>query len=86
MDLAFIFDVLHHIENRADYLKNLASYLKPTGRIAVIDFHPELGPHKDDPKLQVTREQTKAWMAAAGFKPVDEHALYTDKWFVLYSR
>lgn len=86
VDLAFIFDVLHHIENRAEYLKNLAGYLKPTGRIAVIDFHPELGPHKDDPSLQVTRDQAKAWMAAAGFKPVAEHPLYTDKWFVVYSR
>ena len=86
VDLAFIFDVLHHIENRAEYLKNLAGYLKAAGRVAVIDFHPELGPHKDDPKLQVTREQTRAWMAAAGFKPVAEHPLYTDKWFVVYSR
>ena len=86
VDVAFIFDVLHHIENRAEYLKNLAPYLKATGRIVVIDFHPELGPHKDDPKLQVTKDETKAWMAAAGFKPVEEHPLYTDKWFVVYAR
>ena len=86
VDVAFIFDVLHHIENRAEYLKSLARYLKPTARIAVIDFHPELGPHKNDPALQVTREQTKAWMNAIGFKPVDEPSLYTDKWFVIYGR
>ena len=86
VDLAFIYDVLHHIENRAEYLKNLAQYLKPDGRIAVIDFHPELGPHKDDPALQVTRDQTKTWMAAFGFKPVEEHSLYTDKWYVVYAR
>jgi arsenite methyltransferase len=86
VDVAFIFDVLHHVENRAEYLRNLATYLKPAGRIAVIDFHPELGPHKDDPTLQITREQTRAWMAAAGFKPVAEHALYQDKWYVIYGR
>lgn len=86
LDLAFIYDVLHHIENRAEYLKNLAPYLKSTGRIAVIDFHPELGPHKDDPKLQITKDQTKSWMAAAGFKPAAEHKLYDDKWFVVYAR
>jgi arsenite methyltransferase len=86
VDLAFIYDVLHHIENRAEYLKNLAPYLKNSGRIAVIDFHPDTGPHKDDPKLVITQEQTKAWMAAAGFKPVAEHRLYEDKWFVIYSR
>ena len=86
VDMAFIFDVLHHIENRTEYLKNLATYLKPTGRIAVIDFHPELGPHKNDPSLQVTRDQAKAWMAAIGFKPSEEHQLYQDKWYVVYSR
>jgi len=86
VDLAFIYDVLHHIENRADYLKNLAPYLKATGRIAVIDFYPELGPHKNDKALQITKDETRAWMAAAGFKPVAEHVLYDDKWFVVYSR
>ncbi len=86
VDLAMIFDVLHHIENRTEYLKNLVPYLKKTGRIAVIDFHPELGPHKNDPTLQVTKAQADAWFAALGFKPVEEPALYTDKWFVVYSR
>jgi ubiquinone/menaquinone biosynthesis C-methylase UbiE len=86
VDLAFIYDVLHHIENRAEYLKNLAPYLKRAGRIAVIDFYPELGPHKNDPKLQITKDETKAWMASAGFKPTAEHRLYDDKWFVVYSR
>ncbi len=86
VDVAFIYDVLHHIEDRAGYIKNLAPYLKRGGRIAVIDFHPELGPHKNDPTLQITREQTKAWMAAAGFKVATEHTLYDDKWYVVYGR
>lgn len=86
VDVAFIYDVLHHVEDRAEYLKNLAPYLKRGGRIAVIDFHPELGPHKNDPKLQINREQTKAWMAAAGLKVVAEHKLYDDKWYVVYGR
>lgn len=86
VDLAFIYDVLHHVENRAEYLRNLAPYLKAAGRIAVIDFYPELGPHKNDRALQITKDETKAWMAAIGFKPVAEHRLYDDKWFVVYSR
>ncbi len=86
VNVAFIYDVLHHIEDRAGYLKNLAPYLKPGGRIAVIDFHPELGPHKNDPKLQITREQAREWMAAAGLKVVAEHKLYDDKWYVVYGK
>jgi arsenite methyltransferase len=86
LDLAFMYDVLHHIEKRADYLRNLVRYLKPAGRIAVIDFHPERGPHPDDPALQVTKDQTDDWMAAIGFQPTEEFALFDDKWFVVYSR
>jgi ubiquinone/menaquinone biosynthesis C-methylase UbiE len=86
IDLALINDVLHHIENRADYLKNLAGYLKPTGRIAVIEFYPELGGHRTQPELQITKQQAAAWMAAAGFKPAEEFEIFTDKWFVVYSR
>lgn len=86
VDVALIFDVLHHIEGRAEYLRNLASYVRAGGRIAVIDFYPEKGPHKDDPKLQVTKDEAGAWMAAAGLKPVAEHQLYDDKWYVEYAK
>jgi ubiquinone/menaquinone biosynthesis C-methylase UbiE len=86
IDLAFINDVLHHIEDRAGYLKALARYVRPTGRIAVIDFYPERGGHKEQPALQITKQQTAEWMAAAGFRPIEEHELFTDKWFVVYGR
>jgi ubiquinone/menaquinone biosynthesis C-methylase UbiE len=86
LDLAFMYDVLHHIEHREEYLRNLARYLKPAGRIAVIDFQPGKGPHPNDPELQVTLAQADAWMSAIGFKPANEIALFDDKWFVVYSR
>src|SRR5882672_2433961 len=79
IDLAFINDVLHHIQDRAAYLKNLAGYLKPTGRIAVIDFVPELGGHKTQPELQVTEQQAASWMAAAGLKPLEKIELFPEK-------
>ena len=86
VDLAFIDDVLHHIEDRAGYLKNLVGYLKPSGRIAVIEFIPSKGGHQNQPELQITKEQGTAWMAAAGMKPVEEFDLFDTKWFVMYER
>jgi precorrin-6B methylase 2 len=86
VDLAFINDVLHHIENRATYLETLALYLKPGARVAVIDFIPEQSPHKADPTLVVSEAQTTAMMAKAGLKPVQRVELYTDRYFVLYGR
>jgi ubiquinone/menaquinone biosynthesis C-methylase UbiE len=86
LDLAFIYDVLHHIEDRATYVRNLAGYLKSGGRIAVIDFFPERGPHRADPALQITKEETRRLMSTAGLRVVAEHRLYDDKWFVVYGR
>jgi ubiquinone/menaquinone biosynthesis C-methylase UbiE len=87
VDLAFINDVLHHIEHRDVFLKNLAGYLKPGGRVAIIDFKPGQGGHTNQPELQVSQEQATAWMATAGLKPVEEiKDLFTDKWFVIYGK
>ena len=38
VDLAFFHDVLHHVDKRAAYLQKVASYVKPSGRIAVIEL------------------------------------------------
>ena len=78
-------DVLHHIKDRAGYLKAAARYVKPGGRIAIVELPPD-GSHKDEPELVVTKDQVKQWMAAAGFKPVQEFDGLTGKWFVVYGR
>jgi ubiquinone/menaquinone biosynthesis C-methylase UbiE len=86
VDVAFLNDVLHHIEDRAGYLATLALYLKPGGRIAIIDFRPETSPHKDDPALVVSEEQATKWLEPAGLKPVEHINLYNDRWFVVFAK
>jgi arsenite methyltransferase len=90
VDLAFINDVLHHIEHRAVYLKALGAYMKPSGRIAIIEMNkddPNTG-HKNQPELLVGREEIVGWMSDAGFKLVEEHAdLFPGtKWFLIFGR
>jgi ubiquinone/menaquinone biosynthesis C-methylase UbiE len=86
IDVAFMHDVLHHVENRAAYLGNLVKYLEPTARVVVIDYNPAQSPHADQPALQVSKEQASAWLAQAGFTTVDDIKLFADKWFVVYAR
>jgi precorrin-6B methylase 2 len=83
VDLAFFHLVIHHIEHRVVYLKTLASYLKPDGRIVVID---RIEGHKDQPEMQVTLEEVKQWMAAAGFDLAEEVDLFEDKFFAVFAR
>jgi ubiquinone/menaquinone biosynthesis C-methylase UbiE len=90
VDLAFINDVLHHIEHRAVYLKALGTYIKPTGRIAIIEMNKDdpNTPHKKQPELLVGRDEILKWMSDAGFKLVEEHAdLFPGtKWFLVFGR
>ena len=86
VDVAFMHDVVHHIEDRPAYFRNLSRYLKPGARIAVIDYHALQSPHVDDKTLQVAKEQAAFWLADAGFTPVDDVALFPDKWFIVYTR
>lgn len=85
VDVALFHDVLHHIEDRAGYLKALSAYMKPGGRIAVVELPPD-GSHKDEPALIVTKDQVKTWMAAAGFAPKGEFDGLPGKWFIVYGR
>lgn len=86
VDVAFMHDVLHHIEDRPGYLKNAVRYLKPRGRFAFVELDHVKGPHADDPKLQVTKAQLTAWMDAAGLVPVEDVQLTPVKWYAVYAR
>ena len=87
VDVALFHDVLHHIKDRPEYLKNTAQYVKAGGRIAIVELDPKAGSHRNEPELTVSKEQAKAWLGDAGFKPVQEFdGLTENKWFVVYSR
>jgi ubiquinone/menaquinone biosynthesis C-methylase UbiE len=86
VDVAFMHDVLHHIDDRAAYFRTLTAYLKPGARLAIIDFHPAKSPHQDQPALQVSKEQTRAMLAELGFKLSEDIPLFDDKWFVIFSK
>ncbi len=86
VDLAVFHDVLHHVEDRAAYLKTVVGYLAPGGRIAVVDYEGGKGPHAADPSLGVTRAQLAGWMTAAGMTQVDDVSLFPDKFVLVFAR
>jgi ubiquinone/menaquinone biosynthesis C-methylase UbiE len=89
VDLAFFHDVLHHVESREAYLKALATYMKPAGRIALIEMNRDdpKTPHRNSPEMLVSKDEVKNWMASAGFHPAEEYDVFGDaKWFIIYTR
>jgi ubiquinone/menaquinone biosynthesis C-methylase UbiE len=86
VDLALFHDVIHHVQDRAAYLKTLAGYLGPSGRIVVIDYEGGMGPHRGQAELEVTREQLSGWMTGAGLGQVDDIRLFPDKYFLVFAK
>jgi arsenite methyltransferase len=82
VDLVFICDTLHHIEGQPAYLKNLRQYLRPGGRVAIIDFS------KDWPqgheKMAYSLESLEGWMKDAGFTRVSSHDYLDNSFFVIW--
>jgi ubiquinone/menaquinone biosynthesis C-methylase UbiE len=86
VDLAFMNDVLHHVQDRGAYIKAVASYLKPGGRFAIVDFHPAQSPHAAQPELTVSEAQTEAWLQAAGLRLSEKVTLFDDRFYLIYAK
>jgi cyclopropane fatty-acyl-phospholipid synthase-like methyltransferase len=82
VDLITIIDTLHHIGNQAEYLKGLKKYLRPGGRVAVIDFSRDWPAGHE--KMIYTVGDLDGWMTAAGFKRVEQHDFLDNDFFVVY--
>jgi len=99
VDVAFFHDVLHNVNDRQDYLRRLVSYLKPDGRIAIVEqeFDDPIARTWDVDADRITREQVTAWMASVGFELQAELDMFQGaknpggtgmpaRWFVVYAK
>ena len=88
VDVAFFHDVLHHIDQRQEYLMTVASYMAPGSRMVVVDYdmnQPRV-PHGNQPEMLISPEQVAGWMANAGFVVSRELDLFEEKFFVIYTK
>ncbi len=70
------------IELRQAYVNAVAKYLKPDGRIVIIEKEPE----ESGNWMWLRRSDVDSWMAAIGFYPAERFGVFDDKWFVSYQR
>lgn len=84
VDLVVIINVLHHIEDRAGYLRNLPRHLRPNARIAIIDFTDRWPPFHGTKKYTVA--DLDGWMQAAGFEKIASHDFIAHQFYVIYQQ
>jgi len=82
VDVAFFHRVLHMIEHRQLYLNATAPYLKPDGRIVIIDKNPE----QSRDWMWLKQSDVDTWTAAIGFYPAEKFDVFQDRYFVSYQR
>ncbi len=93
VDLVFLHDVFHAIEQKERFLRALVTYLKPTARIAIIDWA------KDDPAalkfhdtldILLSPDEAARLMAGVGFRPVLEVPGFSlqgiRQWYLVFER
>jgi ubiquinone/menaquinone biosynthesis C-methylase UbiE len=83
VDLIFLCDTLHHIGSEEEYVKTLRRYLRPGGRVAVIDFREDESPHLR-PSMRYSLGELDGWMEEAGYEPDGRHDFVDENFFAVY--
>ena len=87
IDILFLCNTYHHLEERTKYFSDTKSSLKPGGRIAVIDFyHDERSGELGFPKQHlVPRETVIAELTKAGYILIREHQFLPKQYFLEFA-
>ncbi|HUI24993.1 MAG TPA: class I SAM-dependent methyltransferase [Candidatus Kryptonia bacterium] len=84
VDVVLIVDTFHHIDDRVNYFRNMKRFLKPAGRIAVVDFKKEPLPVGPPPEHKLAREQVVDEFASAGYRLVAEPTVLPYQYFLIF--
>jgi SAM-dependent methyltransferase len=83
VDAILMVNVLHHIRDRADYLRALGTRLAPGGRIAIVDFHDRELPIGPPPDHKLARADALAAVKAAGLRLLREEKFLPYQYFLI---
>lgn len=76
-------DVYHHVANREQFLRKLRDYLKPGGRIAIIDFN-QKSPMGPPPAERIPASQVKSDLEKAGYALSKEERFLPDQNYLVF--
>jgi cyclopropane fatty-acyl-phospholipid synthase-like methyltransferase len=87
VDLVFVCDTYHHIEQRTAYFQKVAASLAPGGRLVIVDFKAIDTPVGPPLAMRVAPSQIDAELAPAGFKRASlDEATLPHQYIVIYTR
>ena len=72
VDVVFLCNANHHLQNRVDYFKTTSKGLKKKGRVVIVDFYNKEMPIGPPPSHTLSREVVLEEMSAAGYKLLED--------------
>jgi predicted methyltransferase len=85
VDLVFTCDTYHHMTDRVAYFESLARYLKPTGRVAILDFRPH-GFFSGWLGHGTAEDEVRREMESAGYRLAADYDFVESQHFQIFSR
>ncbi len=86
VDLILVVDAYHHLDDRRTYLRALRRFLRPNGRVAIVDWQKRELPVGPDLDHKLPREQVLEEMRASGYRLAAEHAMLPYQYFLVFAQ
>ncbi len=84
LDLLFIADTYHHLEERVAYMRRLASCLAPGGRLVLIDYKPGVLAHGPPPEHKLAAGVMENELEQAGYVLVQSFDTHPEQYFQVW--
>ena len=86
VDLILVVDTYHHFDDRRAYLRTLRRFLRPSGRVAIVDWQKRELPVGPPMEHKLPREQVLDEMRASGYRLAAEHTMLPYQYFLVFAQ
>lgn len=86
VDVVFLCNTYHHIADRAAYFRRLRPWLRPGGRVVIVDFYKRRLPVGPPPEHKMSAEQVVAEMGEAGYRLVGREEELVYQYILIFAR
>jgi ubiquinone/menaquinone biosynthesis C-methylase UbiE len=82
VDVVFLCNTYHHIDNRNEYFKKVSKSLKPGGRVVIVDYYKRKMPEGAPPRHKLSKNAVVQEFKDAGYRLLRSHDFLQYQYFL----